>query len=45
MLCCAVIRTVLQYLPKLVLAAVVVIAIIQLIELEHILRFWKVQKR
>ena len=35
----------LAYLPKLVLASVVIIAVIQLIELRHLLRFWTVQRR
>ena len=36
---------VLKYLPKLVLAAVVLIAIVQLVELKNIVRFWRVQRR
>ena len=35
----------LQYLPKFVLSAIIVVAIMQIIELQAIPRFWRVQKR
>ena len=35
----------LQYLPRLVLASIVLVAILQLIEVKHVMQFWKVQRR